>query len=421
MYNPGETILNVAVLMASVWLVNQYWACFYEKRPHSFLTVGTWIVFLAVQINFQHHRGSVDPSLTGLNILVIFLVGVCCFESRGWKIYFLLFLFFTVWGIVEILIYCIMGDPGMDPDRLYLLGDVLTKIIMSIVMYIVTVIQRQKRGDFIAARFYLYLLFIPAGSGYIAIHQFRVGEASLLIVSILLLFNVIIFELYIKINEELMREKEKALYTQQLGMVAGNTAEQQKMMEEFYEERHNLVNELVVLRKEIEQKDKENALRSLNEIIHHCHYEESISQSGNSTIDAVINFKYAVAKEDGIAFRLKLFVPEKLPIVQCDLGVILGNAIDNAMEAVRQCTDEPKVIEISMGVKKESWIMVIKNPYTRKLCRAPGGRLLSTKQEKLHHGYGLKSIMKIAEKYEGEVLIHTQDGRFTLTVVLGLL
>lgn len=420
MSNLGEAMINIAVLVVCCWLVNQYWECFYFKKPRSLTTISAWLIFLAIQIHFQNYRGSIHPLLTVLNIVSIYLVGACCFESKGSKKYFLLVLFFTVWGIVEILVYYIVGDPGIEHESLYLFEDVLTKIIMSLIMYVVTVVQRQKRGDFISTRLYLYLLFIPAGSGYIAIHQFRAGETSMLIAGILLLFNVVIFELYIKINDELMREKEKAVYAQQIGIVAGNTAEQQKMMEDFYEERHNLVNELIVLHKEIENDNRQNALNSINEIIRHCHYEEVISQTGNRTIDAVINFKYAIAREKGIAFHLKIFVPEDLPIARSDLGVILGNAIDNAMEAVEQCVDVPKEIDISIGVKKESWILVIKNPYTKKLSLDQGGRLLSTKKEKHHHGYGLKSIMKIAEKYQGETLIQSEDGMFTLTVILSL-
>ena len=50
-------------------------------------------------------------------------------------------------------------------------------------------------------------------------------------------------------------------------------------------------------------------------------------------IDALLNTKYSIAKENGIQFLLKIFIPEELPINQCDLGVVLGNALDNAIEA----------------------------------------------------------------------------------------
>ena len=42
-------------------------------------------------------------------------------------------------------------------------------------------------------------------------------------------------------------------------------------------------------------------------------------------IDALLNTKYSIAKENGIQFLLKIFIPEELPVNQCDLGVVLGN------------------------------------------------------------------------------------------------
>lgn len=71
-----------------------------------------------------------------------------------------------------------------------------------------------------------------------------------------------------------------------------------------------------------------------------------------------------------------------------------------------------------MGVKKEAWIMVIKNPYEHEIKKDRDERIISTKHEKHRHGYGLKSIMRIAEEYQGEVIIDTENGIFSLTVIL---
>ena len=98
----------------------------------------------------------------------------------------------------------------------------------------------------------------------------------------------------------------------------------------------------------------------------------------------------------------------------------MANAIDNAIEAVRKCENSKKVIEISMGVKKEAWIIVIKNPYEKEIRRNRNGNILSTKTKEYRCGYGLKSIERIVDKYQGESIIDTENGRFSLTMVLNL-
>lgn len=91
-------------------------------------------------------------------------------------------------------------------------------------------------------------------------------------------------------------------------------------MEDFHRERHDLINKLIVLKNEIEQGEKENVIREIDKIIENNHTENYISDSGNQVIDALLNTKYSIAKENGIQFLLKIFIPEELPINQCDLG-----------------------------------------------------------------------------------------------------
>lgn len=137
-------------------------------------------------------------------------------------------------------------------------------------------------------------------------------------------------------------------------------------------------------------------------------------------IDALLNTKYSIAKENGIQFLLKIFIPEELPINQCDLGVVLGNALDNAIEATEKCTGNDKDIEIAMGIKKQSLVLVIKNPYEGSLKQDKSGKLISTKNDFRRHGYGISSIQKVADKYGGDVIIETQDGKFVLTVMMNI-
>ena len=93
-------------------------------------------------------------------------------------------------------------------------------------------------------------------------------------------------------------------------------------MEDFHRERHDLINKLIVLKNEIEHGEKENVIREIDKIIENNHTENYISDSGNQVIDALLNTKYSIAKENGIQFLLKIFIPEELPVNQCDLGVV---------------------------------------------------------------------------------------------------
>lgn len=192
------------------------------------------------------------------------------------------------------------------------------------------------------------------------------------------------------------------------------------MMENFYEEKHNLINELITLKNSVENSECEMVINDLNRIIKGCDVNENYSSCGNKIVDAIINFKYAIAKEFAIDFDLKIFIPEVLPINQCDIGIVLGNALDNAIEAVKQCQNSKKVIHIIMGIKKEALVLIIKNPYEHIIKKDKTGNLLTSKKNSSRHGFGVNSISRVVENYQGEVLIDTTDSVFSITVIMNL-
>ncbi len=423
MLNIGNGIINFAIALTTVWVVNHFWKSFFEKKRTTFISVAICILYCAFQILFQFKRGNINLFLSFINVVLILLMAVCRYHCRGKRKYFLLFLFYSVGTLLEVFVFFFVRLVQTELHNQDIEGAVISNILMIIFVYAISAMWNKVDSEMLPNRFYLFLLLIPVGSIYIAVNEFynRNGRfSSMIIMSILLLFNVVIFEIYIKTSEVFMHEKEKTVYTQQIDIISENMIEQKRMLEEFQVEKHNLINELAVLKGSIEDGDKENAIRNLNKIIHNCSNTEKISNSGNSTVDAIINFKYTTAKEYGIDFFLKVFIPNELPIEQCDIGVVLGNAIDNAIEAVRRCKNSKKVIEISMGVKKEAWVVVIKNPYETEIKRDRNGNILSTKTKQYRRGYGLKSIERIVEKYQGESIIDTENGRFSLTMVLNL-
>lgn len=422
MYNLGNVIINIVISITALWIVNRFWKNFFEKKKTSVMSVAICVLYCGFQILFQYRRGNINLLLSFINVILILLMAVYRYHCVGKRKYFLLVLFYSVWTLLETFVFFLFRLIQVEQHNQDIEGVVISNILMIIFVYMVSAMWNKVDGELLPNKFYLFLLLIPVGSIYIAVDEVFYDRnsrlSSTIIMSILLLFNVIIFEIYIKTNEVFMYEKERTVYAQQVGIISENTVEQKKMLEDFHEEKHNLINELVVLKGSIENDDKESAIRNLNKIIHNCSNAENVSNSGNSTVDAIINFKYTTARENGIEFRLKIFIPDELPIEQCDIGVVLGNAIDNAIEAVRKCKSSKKVIEISMGVKKEAWIIVIKNPYENDIKRDRNGRILSTKTEEYRYGYGLKLIERIVEKYQGEVIIDTKNEKFSLTMVL---
>lgn len=420
----GQIILSISMVIVTMWTVNKFWAGFFEKREPNAMAICAWIAFCALQLYFEYNKGNMNIWATVCAAVLIFLIGLFSYKSEGKLKYFLLFVFCSVGVLTEMIIFFLITSIWTTNKNLDIIGAVISKIVMMAFVYLLSYFWRKKKEILIPNTYLLLLFFISAGSICIAINEFYSKEASsifsILTVSILLLFNVGIFELYIKINEIFISEKERMAYTRQIDAISQSLTAQKKMMEEFHEERHNLINKIIVLKSALENNEREAAVQNLNKIIMSSEETDAISNSGNSTVDAIINFKYALAKEYGIRFRLHIFIPENMPIEECDLGVVIGNAIDNAIDATKECKGKEKIIEISMGVKKGSWVMRIRNPFEHALRQDRKGNFISTKEEDHLHGFGLSSIEKIVDKYEGESIAKAEDGYFVLTILMNL-
>ena len=332
MYSIQRGIFCVSMVIVAVWIIDRFLGIFLQKKKQTVLSVTLWAVFMIFQFFLELHVGTASVWNTLINISMIFFFFFTSYhQDKKFNLYIVMLLW-VVWALLEMLVFYCMGMLPMERQDTHMAGAAISKILMIITVYLLSVYWKKKNNKFIPVSYDMVLLLIPAGSMYIAVNEFTASQhgnsiiAPLVTFSILLCINVIVFEIYAKLAENFMLENEKTVYEQQLYMISRNTEEQKKMMEGFREERHNFINKLIVLKDDMEHSEKERALEELNWLMQELPGKSIISNCGNSTVDALINFKNITAEKAGVAFRLKIFIPANLPINQCDLGVVMGNA-----------------------------------------------------------------------------------------------
>lgn len=426
MYEVDKMILNAVLCFATIWNIYRYLKTFFETRKRSILSVISWIVLIGTQIfiEFRDEQGNIWTSLA--IILTIFLFSINCFQKAGIKKFLLTVFLYVMWATIEVIVSAFLAVIPIDGRIKLTVGEILSKIIAVFIVQLIVIFNQKAETGIVPLKYNIFLLFVPIGSIYILLNQFLYMEHeknpiySMISYCIILIINIQIFEIYLKLIHFFAKENEKNIYENQLQFMSQKIEEQYRISDDLYRERHDVANELIVVKECVRCDDKKGALDVLDEIIESGGTRSDISNSGNRIVDALINFKYVTVKDLGIHFSLKIFIPDSLPIKQRDLGIVIGNALDNAIEATRSCKAEEKNINIIMGIKKGDLVLIVRNPYEGKLKISQRGEFLSTKKDSIGHGYGLNSIRRIAELYSGEVLIDTSDNIFTLTVVMNL-
>lgn len=187
-----------------------------------------------------------------------------------------------------------------------------------------------------------------------------------------------------------------------------------KTMRGWRHDYHNHIQTLLALLGD-EEKTKEYLL-NLN---HDLTSVDTVIKTGNVMIDAILNSKLSLIKAKKIKVNAKAVVPPELNISEIDLCVIIGNLLDNAMEAcIQQREEDERFIRVFIGMLKGNLYISVSNSVGGEIKKA-GKHYLSTKNSP-NHGFGLMRIDNIAAKYEGFVNRQNEDGVFATEVMLPL-
>ena len=250
---------------------------------------------------------------------------------------------------------------------------------------------------------------------------------AILLLSLLsILYGVKLFQDTVYLNRE---RSSRIVLEKQIGSMQEHIAEMERVYSGIRSMKHDMKNTLsVVLRLaakkgESENKELQTYLSELNQTFDSLDFS---FKTGNSVIDTLLNMKYheALRIAPDLQFDVKkLLLPSDLVIRSYDLGVILGNALDNAMEACRKLKDkEPEAkpfIRLSSVRKDNLLIFKIENSFDGTLKRKGQSGLPETdKADKKVHGIGLANIKNTAGNYQG-TMDYKIDGRvFILSVMI---
>ena len=163
---------------------------------------------------------------------------------------------------------------------------------------------------------------------------------------------------------------------------------------------------------------KEELDRYLGEIEESVGIYEAIVKTGNDVFDTILTEKSLYCKEHDIQVTCVADGSQLGFIDAIDLYAVLGNAMDNAIEAVQKFEEkEKRQIDVMIYRQHSFLVMNIMNPMPEQLIYEEGIPQ-TTKKDKLSHGFGLRSIRQILKKYEGFLNISEEDGCFSLKMLI---
>lgn len=418
------TIVYLIVNFFNVLILHRLIISFYEKRKSNNLLY--LFLYLAYYVVTSGLYLFVDIPIIALvaNFAFIFGLSLCFDTSMPSR--FLNSVYILIFCIIpEIAIAAITGyfkysifNEGSYSNSLGLVAIGLTSYMEALLIYNFKSVRRNRK---INGSVWLASVLIPLISfvlhAYIVQSEATTQKAVIVSTVLIFILNITAFYLYdslaanyIKISEASIIEKEKEFYYQQCQLIQ-NSAEEVRTL------RHDLHNQLVVISDLIEKNQQEEALMVVKRLSGKTKNRNLYSFTGNIPIDSIINYKLQNAEQEQIQIETNIAVPADIEFNSVDCVMILGNILDNSLCALKQVDCNHRYLKLKVVYDKERLLIQCINPYETKIMYE-NGNIISSKKDRKHHGYGLKSIKTTVEMYDGYMEINHENKVFLIDIVL---
>lgn len=359
-----------------------------------------------------------------LNFVLLMLLSCFYKNSLRWRASAIVFILAIIFLSDVIVQSFLMAFFPSYTTEIYIVGLFLSKFVMLILTHVAVQLFTSYGEGSLSGWYWSFLLLCPLISFmglYGLSRHFHLIELPWLYPTLsigLLFINFFVFILCDHILKLQAMQTQTILLEQQINYYTNQYLLAESAQKETLRFRHDLKNVLIGLQAKLETGEVSGSKQILNTLIDDFSSSKGIAHSGNLIIDSIINYKHQVASSVNIPFQLDLRFPAEIVLDPTAISVILGNALDNAIEACQRIHSGKRYIKIQMHYQHESLFIHIENTYAGSIRTNISGKICSTKSNYKSHGIGLKSIHDMVEKMQGLLDISFDHNIFQLEIVL---
>ncbi len=351
------------------------------------------------------------------------------------KIFFVtMFYFFLIFGdiiavnIISKFIGKDVKDIIVEQTWARILFSQISKLFLFIILRIIKN-NYVERESGIPRYYWYWILFVYLISGInllvifnigLILNELNVGIQYLMITVNIgsLLIVVITYYVFMKLNKFYRERSNYKVMEMKNEMLTKEIEEKEKIYEEVRKTHHDFKNHIICIEKILKQGNLELANEYMENLKDEKFEVHTWIKTGNAVIDAILNQKKSEGIKKKIDIDMKVAIPDNVGIKPTDLCVILGNALDNGIEANEKIEDiDKRNIKVRINPYKDYLFIEISNPTPFNPIDEEG-LLKTTKEDKEKHGFGIKSMDSVVEKYNGILNYEYDRGEFILSVML---
>lgn len=214
--------------------------------------------------------------------------------------------------------------------------------------------------------------------------------------------------------------RREQIYRQQISKTNSLLNEQYEMLFKNYNEKRILIHDAaqrnILLQGYLEKQQYAKAQKFLKEMCRDYQNSSIKAETGIAEMDLILHCKREKCGQKNICLATEINIIS-CPLQGKDICILLGNLLDNSIEAVQELEEEKRKIMLHMKTLNQIFMIQIENSY-QGARRCQDGKYLTTKKDKESHGIGLESCRQIVDCYGGEFEIIDHDNQFIVNILI---
>ena len=357
-------------------------------------------------------------------VVACWILAKYLFESTVFQSFFSAISFACLFVLTDVFAIAIASIMNIDVDVVMSYGVIRSvyvifcRMIMFVVVLLILGITRRKRNAVTLP----FLIAIMPGSivGMVlgiyfcqsVQHTGQDVPVPILIISAGLLYLNIMIVFYAEKMQEAIEQKHYLELSEQ------HYAMQEQYYEQLREDQnetramfHDINKYLQAMQALAAESNTEQAKEVLSQAQDLFHGIGNVVDVGNSVVNVLLSDYIAKAQDNEILFDFDISIPENLGITAVEVYVIMGNTLDNAIEACCALPVKRRYIHLQMRTFHDMLFYKIENPYAEDYQKRNKGK---------NHGFGLQNVKRCVEKYNGDMLIEKDNRLFKLSLHLNI-
>lgn len=386
-----------------------------------------WAGFTAAAILWTSVSNMDSPYLNLVTLLTVLILLSFYFEAGTSTRIVNIVTFIGVGMLFEpvglLLLHAMNYEPGENYKYYFVMA--ICSFIRGNVMYILSKLISKKSMQIskfpkeILGVLVMVFTFTVLNCCFVILLSLESGSEKSLLMCASIVISIVLtdyFMLYMmeRFNYLVQKQYEDEMYREEMHYKDIYYEEAEKQNKEVQKLKHDMKHKLHELYHLVEKSNEQELSEKIRAMCRELEMIDEKQYSDNPIVDSVLRIKFGRAKARKIEVETSIRIPKQMQLDHGDIGVLYGNLIDNAVEACSNVPEGQRYVKLENKYQSGMLLLVIENSKTGKKNK----NLKTTKKDSVNHGYGIQSVRKVVEKYNGTVSFTDYGDIFEVSVML---